>query len=134
MSFLKNLLHKTHESQPVDDSGSVSAERVIELINQKVSSFRGGRGMVIVIQLTWKVRIHCVNGVPNCSWEFVNDQLCLSRIGETLAEEAMIFRLQKDSFGRLQKELKSYFHDRDFKVTPLSQYENETWAMRISFG
>ena len=134
MSFLKGLFQNKKPSPSIDAKGCVNAEKIIELINENASNFSLGIGMVIVIQLSWRVQIYFVNGIPICSWHFSNNQIEFGRLGSTMSKKSLSFELQKDSFARLKKDLKSNFKNHDFKITPLSKYEDEQWAMRISYG
>jgi len=133
MSFLKRLFNNS-KLPSVDENGHINAGKIIELIDKRAANFRGGQGMVLVIQLSWRVQLHFVDGIPICSWQFSNNQLCFNRLGALFSEGPFTFELQKGSFKKFQRELKSYYRKQDLKVTPLSKYEEEQWCLRISFG
>ncbi len=160
MNFFSGLFRNAPTAPPVDTNGSVSAARVIQLISERAASFRGGQGMVLVTQLSWRVGIFVVDGVSSCSWKIAGFRLQLESDGEILSGdtganpyaslrlsrggvdlrpgttegmEAVSFELQRDSFAKLKSKLTSHFGPRVVSVQPLSNYADEQWCMQISF-
>ncbi|MBN1474032.1 MAG: hypothetical protein JW914_05410 [Syntrophaceae bacterium] len=133
MDFLKRLFHTTPPSPPVDENGALSSEKIIELISERASNFMGRRGLVCVIQLSWRVQIFFLNGVTECNWRVINGQLQLFRGSGAYLEHQMTLELQKQSFKNLQKKLKTHFRNHDINLVPLSEYANEQWCLWIKF-
>jgi len=159
MAFLSGLFHKSQTAKPVDESSSVSVERVIQLITERAARFTGGQGMVLVTQLSWRVGIFVVDGVSSCPWKVADLKLQLSGDGEILSGDAsnpyaatrlsrggvdlqpgnmagmkaVSFELQRDSFAKLKNKLTAHFRNRVVSVQPLSKFEDERWCMQISF-
>jgi len=127
--------------------GRVNVGNVVELIKERAARFRGGRGMVLVIQEGLCLQIYLFNGRPYCSWRYVKGQFSTDRGSEAFLEGTPLKAVLKETeHDKLRAALQCVFSDCDMSVTPLwklnpyaSDYDimrklhKNDYGIRISF-
>ena len=132
----------------LDDPGDVSAREVAQAIQERAARFRGGRGMVVVIQDGFEVLLYYFDGISRYSWDWVEGQFSTDRLGRTFLElPPSQFTLRMDEEYELKSVLQETFRGHEMSVHPLHHVTKPGWdyaiqkaihgvdcAVRISFG
>src|ERR1017187_9418223 len=117
MSFLNRLFSAESVREPVDKEGRVSVSKVVDLIRETASRFQRQKGMVLVNQDGRRLRIDFFDGISKCSWNYLDGQLEVDRVGATFhLDPPLEARLQTNEEHRLKKVLGKAFRENDITV------------------
>lgn len=130
------------------EEGRVGAGEIGDLIAERAKHFRGGRGMVLVLQEGLRIRVYFFNGAPRCSWNYANEQLSLDRVAQTLQDGPPVeFALREREMASLASALRRRFGHCEVSVQALWHLDPNAWdyavmkslhehdvGIRLSFG
>jgi hypothetical protein len=114
------------------EEGRVGAREIGDLISERAARFRGGRGMVLILQEGLRVRVFFFNGVPRCSWNYTNEQLSLDRVVQIIQEGPPVeFALREREIASLAPALRTKFSRCETSVQPLWHLDPNAWDYEV---
>jgi hypothetical protein len=74
MGFLNRIFGRARKPESSEE-GHIGAVQIGDIIADRAARFRGGRGMVLLLQEGLRIRAFFFDGVPRCSWNYTDNQL-----------------------------------------------------------
>ncbi len=126
----------------------VGVREVGDLISERAARFKGGLGMVLILQEGRRVRLYFFNGNPKVSYSYTNEQLSLSSEGQRVLDKSPVeMVLKSGEDAKFALSLQAKFSKYDSTSGPLWRLDPSAWdyqvmklqhqydfGIRISFG